>query len=176
MGEIIAIVLGVAFLHVFFRAVESQWPASYFALTSGPDYAITRSLARYLTFRLLPVFVVAVFAAVTLGRADEWVIIPILLIGAMHALLTSGRALLGLIRSGRLPRRPLLGLLHPMVMAAVVATALIGSLAASSLESVVPEIEEVTSALWTGLISWRDRGLRGSRDAQFIHRHLGRLR
>lgn len=153
MGEVIAVVLGVAFLHVFFRAVESQWPASYFALTSGPDYAITRSLARYLAFRLLPVFVVAVFSAVTLARADRSVVIPVLAIGGLHALLTSGRALLGIVRSGRLGRRPLLGFLHPVVMAAVIGTAVAGSLSATAFESIVPGLDEVTSALWTGLVA-----------------------
>lgn len=153
MGEVIAAVLGVTFLHVFFRAVESQWPASYFALTTGPDYAITRSLARYLAFRLLPVFVVAVFSAVTLARADRSVVIPVLVIGGLHALLTSGRALLGIVRSGRLGRRPLLGILHPAVMAAVIVTAVAGSLSANAFESIIPRLDEVTSALWTGLIA-----------------------
>lgn len=153
VGELSAVLIGVGFLHVFFRAVESQWPTSYFALTSGPDYAITRSLGRYLTFRLLPVLVVAVFAAVTLGRAGDAVVIPVAFIGAIHAGTTSGRALLGLVRSGRAPRRPLLTLMHPAVMVGVTCIAVAGALVAPWFDGAVPSVDDVTSDLWTGLIA-----------------------
>lgn len=152
MAEALAVVIGVGFLHVFFRAVESQWPASYFALSSGPDYAITR-LFRYLAFRLLPVFVVSVFAAATLKRDGRAVILPVVAIGVIHALLTSGRALLGVIRSGRLNRRPLLGVMHATVMLTVVAASLAGSLSADAFDSIVPGLDAVSSDLWTGLIA-----------------------
>lgn len=153
MGEALGLVLGVGFLHVFFRAVESRWPASYFALTSGPDYAISRSFVRYLAFRLLPVFVVAVFAATTLGRDGRAVVLPVVGIGVVHASLTSGRALIGLVRSGRLARRPLLGAMHPAVILAIVGVALAGALSADAFAPVVPELNAVSSDLWTGLIA-----------------------
>lgn len=153
MGEVLAVVMGVGFLHVFFRAVESQWPASYFALSSGPDYAITRSLGRYLAFRLLPVLVVSIFAAATLTRSNRHVVVPVAVIGASHAALTSGRALVGVIRSGRLRRRPLLGLMHPAVMLAVVGVSVAGALTAGSFRSIVPDLDAVASDLWTGLIA-----------------------
>jgi len=132
VGEAFAVVLGVGFLHLFFRAVESQWPASYFALTSGPDYAISRSFARYLTFRLLPVFVVAVFAATTLARDGRAVVLPVVVMGVIHASVTSGRALTGVVRSGRLARRPLLALMHSAVILAIAGVSLAGALSADS--------------------------------------------
>lgn len=153
MGEALAVVLGVGFLHVFFRAVESQWPASYFALSSGPDYAITRSLLRYLAFRLLPVFVVTVFAATSLDRSGRAVVVPVVTVGVLHALLTSGRALVGVIRSGRLNRRPLLGVMHPTVIMAIVGVSFAGALSADSFDSIVPRLDTVSSDLWTGLIA-----------------------
>lgn len=152
-GEVLAVLISVGFLHVFFRAVESHWPASYFALTSGPDYAITRSLGRYLAFRLLPVLVVAVFAAVTLGRTGDAVVVPVVLIGAVHAGVTSGRALVGLVRSGRTSRRPLLTLMHPLVMGSVTCVALAGALVAPWFDGAVPTADDVVSDLWTGLIA-----------------------
>lgn len=153
MGEVLAVVVGVGFLHVFFRAVESQWPASYFALTSGPDYAISRSFARYLTFRLLPVFVVAVFAATTLGRDGRAVVLPVMVMGVFHASSTSGRALTSVVRSGRLARRPLLALMHSAVILAIAGVSLAGALSADSFASIVPELDAVSSDLWTGLIA-----------------------
>lgn len=147
MEEIAAVFISVGMLHVFFRAVESQWPASYFALASGPDYAISRNLFRYFGFRLLPVFAVATFAAVSLARSAEAVVVPVVLIGLVHGLLTSGRALLGLVRSGRAGRRPLLVAMHPVVIASVTAGALAAVLAARPLEPYVPEVASLSSDL-----------------------------
>ncbi len=137
----------------FFRAVESRWPASYFALASGPDYAISRTLVRYLAFRLVPVFAVATFAAVSLSRSMEPVVLPILALGFVHALLTSGRALLALFRSGRARRRPLLVAMHPLVLVLVTATAGLAALVAEIFEPYVPEIQSISSDLWTGVVA-----------------------
>ncbi len=153
MGEVAAVVIGVAFLHIFFRAVESQWPASYFALTSGPDYAISRSLMRYLLFRLLPVFVAATFAAVTLARAGRMVLLPVAAMGVVHALVTSGRAMLGMLRAEQRRRRPLLAAMHPTVMLLVLGTAMLAGLMAPNFERYIPDLSAVTSDQWTGLIA-----------------------
>ncbi len=153
MEEVVAVLISVGMLHVFFRAVESKWPASYFALASGPDYAISRNLVRYLGFRLVPVFVVATFAAVSLARGAEPVVLPVVLIGLLHGLLTSGRALIGLVRSGRARRRPLLVAMHPVVIVFVTAAALAASLGASVFEPFVPEVRSISSDLWTGVVA-----------------------
>jgi hypothetical protein len=153
VSPFIAVVLGVAFLHVFFRAVESQWPASYFAIASGPDYAISRSLGRYLTFRLLPLFVVTTFAAVNLRRDLSAVIVPSLAIGLTHGLVTSGRALLSLLRSGRAGSHRLVVAMHGAVIVLVTLTALIAAEAAGRLDAYVPPISTLTSDLWTGLVA-----------------------
>ncbi len=153
MEELSAVLIGAVSLHVFFRAIESRWPASYFALASGPDYALSRNLVRYFTFRLAPVFAVGTFAAVSLSRSMEPVVLPVILIGFVHALLTSGRALLALFRSRNTPRRPLLVAMHPVVIFLVTATAGIAALLAGLFKPYVPDVHTLSSDLWTGVVA-----------------------
>lgn len=138
---------------MFFRAVESHWPATYLALSSGVDYAISRHLIRYLSFRLLPVVTVCVFVAVTLTRSGLPPVFPILAVGLAHASLTSGRAFVAQLRSRLRRQRPLLLLVHLVVSFAVVAAAIGGLLVSPFLASYIPPLEQVSSDLWTGLIA-----------------------
>lgn len=163
LQQLLALVLGVSFLHVFFRAVESKWPVSYAALSSGPDYAISRNIVRYLLFRLGPVAVTVVYAAVTLGRADAPVVVPGTGIGLVHGLVTSGRAEFELIRRHQVQRRPLVAVMHPTIVLLVTVVALGAASAARRFDAVVPAANDVVSSLWIGLIA----GVIGS--------YLGRL-
>lgn len=148
-----AVALGVAFLHVFFRAVESKWPVSYASLASGPDYAISRNIVRYLAFRLGPVGVTVAYAAVTLRRAHAPVVITGAVIGLIHGLLTSGRAMLELVRRRKVRSRPLVAVMHPTVVILVTTVALVAGAASANLDPVVPAASDVVSSLWIGLIA-----------------------
>lgn len=145
--------LGVTFLQMFFRAVESHWPATYLALSSGVDYAISRHLIRYLAFRLLPVVTVCVFVAVTLTRSGLPSVLPVLVVGLVHAALTSGRAFVATLRSPLRRQRPLLLVVHLAVSFAVVGAAIGGLLVSPFFEGYIPPLEQVSSDLWTGLIA-----------------------
>lgn len=148
-----SVLLGMLFLHMFFRTVESRWPTSYFALASGPDYAISRNLLRYLSFRLVPVFVVGIFVAVTLERAGLAPALAVISIGVLHACSTSGRALFADVRSPRRRQRSLRILVHLVVVVAVVLVALLSLWAAPTFSTVVPGIDRISSDLLTGLVA-----------------------
>lgn len=149
----IAVLLGLAFLHMFFRTIESRWPTSYFALVSGPDYAISRNLLRYLTFRLAPVFVVGVFVAVTLERAAIPAYGPVVIIGVAHAVVTSGRAFAADVKSSRRRQRVLRLLVHLVVMGMLAATAVVSVWWSPMFEGLVPGLERITSDLLVGLVA-----------------------
>lgn len=126
---------------------------TYFALSSGPDYAISRNVMRYLAFRLGPVFITATFASVTLARLGTGLVVPLLTLGLLHGLLTSGRALLALTRQERSARRPLLVLMHSGVVLASTGVATSAALGAQHLGGLVPSLKDVSSDLWIGLIA-----------------------
>lgn len=52
--EVLSVILGVGFLYVFYRAIQLQWPESYFGATDLSAYAIATSPIRYVAFRFAP--------------------------------------------------------------------------------------------------------------------------
>jgi hypothetical protein len=153
VAEIAAVILGVAFLYVFYRAVETSWPTSYYSVGQRPDQTISRSLVAYLIFRFGPIYITCVFAGAVLSEQGYAVVWPVILIAGLHALLTSGRALVGLIRSGAVRRRPLVTALHIGVIVLALLVGIAAALSASTFEDYVPSNSEVATALWTALIA-----------------------
>lgn len=94
MAEALAILLGLAFLRIFYRAVQLQWPESYFGASDLSVYSISTSPIRYLLFRFAPVFVAALFVSVSLNRSGHSGLIGAVGVGGGHAVLTSGWALI----------------------------------------------------------------------------------
>ena len=153
MAEVTAVILGVIFLYVFYRAVETSWPTSYYSVGRRTDQTISQNLVAYLIFRFGPVYVTCIFAGAVLSEQGNAVVWPVILIAGLHALLTSGRALGGLIRSGTARRRPLITALHTGVIALSILVGVGAAVSASAFEDYVPSNSELTSALWTALLA-----------------------
>lgn len=150
----LAVALGISFLHVFFRAVRTDWPGSYFGPTDVTAYAITASPVRYALYRLSPLFVVGLFVAVTLERRDGYAVGTVLVLSAMHALMTNGLALGRWAFSGSLRRHRLpITLVRAIVFVLLLGTGLAAYLTRNLLESVVPPLEDLVSALWTAVLA-----------------------
>lgn len=67
----LAITVGVlagAFLRLLYAAVRDEWPETYSSVSSALQSHARERLSKYLLVRALPVFLVAVFAAVTADR------------------------------------------------------------------------------------------------------------
>jgi hypothetical protein len=149
MTAVWAVVSGVAFLHAFYRAVESTWPATYFALTTGPEYAISRTLPRYILFRTTPVVVTCSFVGAVLANAHQDVVVPVVVTGATHAGFTSLRVAF----YNRRPRRPLITVAHLITVAAIIVASLASGLwLAAPLRKHVPPTAEIINTLWTAVI------------------------
>ncbi len=152
-----AVVLGLGlawgFLHVFYRLVESEWPASYYVIERDLDRRISSSPIAYLAFRFGPVYAMSVFLAVTLARLGEPIVVPSLFLGALHMASTSGRATFSLMRRGQASKRPLVLTFHLLVSFVTVAVAIAGSLTESWYAALVPPAEELSSNIWTGLLA-----------------------
>lgn len=156
MALIVAVVLGVAFLAMFYRAVQLNWPESYFSATEVSSYSISTSPWRYLTFRFLPVYMTCIFVAVTLERIGSSALLGSMSVAVTHGFLTSGRAIAeAMVRWPSHVRRhriPVL-MLHGLV---VLGLALIGFLAymtSDGFAPIVPTLNELSATLWTGLVA-----------------------
>lgn len=155
MTEFLLGVCGAFLLYVFFRAVEVRWPESYYGISDFTSYQISLHLGRYLAFRFLPVLVVSFTTSVVATSLGSGGIVTGLAVAAIHGLATAGRAMVGAFRHGRLFGRRLLLAAHVGVFALVLiagwAGGWLGKLDVSG--SLVPELPEIRSNLWTALLA-----------------------
>lgn len=151
--SLLAIVLGVGVLYMFYRAVEVEWPESYMTLDSGIDYALTSHPFRYIAFRFLPIYLVTVFAAVSLDRGHVVAWPAVVAICLSHALLHNGRALIGLRNSQQPSRRGPLLVLHAIVAFGVLVAGALALSSRSELVDVIPKPGVLSTALWTAALA-----------------------
>jgi len=153
VAEATAVILGVAFLYAFYRAVETTWPTGYYSVGRKTDQTISHNLVAYLLFRFGPIYVTCVFAGAVLSREGHAVVLPVVLIAVVHAGITSGRVLLALARSRNIRRRPLVASLHTAIIILACAVGVVAGFTASAFEDYVPSGDELTTALWTALLA-----------------------
>ncbi len=149
----LAIALGAAFLYAFYRAVEAQWPASYFAVQPGLLLSVTQSPWRFLAFRFLPIFVTSAFIAVSVERAHGDALLAVVGLAAAHILVSTGRGIYAQLRAPHERRNTALLLFYVAVSIGIIAASISGYLAAGSLKSVVPQVGELSTSLWTALLA-----------------------
>lgn len=148
----LGVVLGAVFLYVFYRAVQLQWPESYFGATDLGAYAISLSPVRYLVFRLLPPFAACLFVAVSLDRvgASGWR--GALGVAGLHTMQTTGWSL---IQAARWPTTVFRHRVPIVIIRIVSGLGIMGSgLMAGALFEVlaplIPPVRELSATLWTG--------------------------
>jgi len=147
---LLAIAFGVAALFVFYRAVKAEWPDVYQPVNkNGLGYIIISHPGRYMAFRFLPVYLICVFVAVTLDRANANPVIPVLAICAIHAVLNSGRAIASLFRHHQGDRQIPLLIMHIAVAVGIMLAGWLAILTRSELGTFVPSLSELGATLWT---------------------------
>jgi hypothetical protein len=154
-GMLTAVALGVAFLYVFYRAVEFQWPESYFGASDTASYSISLSPFRFAAFRFAPVAATCLFVAVTLDRANSHPLAGALLLGGAHGAATVGRAfVVGVFapRTLRRHRAPVL-LLRLVILIGVLAVALGCAALRVQAAPLVPEVHEMAATAWTAIFA-----------------------
>lgn len=155
MTEVGLGLLGLVLLVVYFRAVHTRWPLSYFPIADLTGYRVSAGPLRYITFRFLPVMAVAFFVATLSTRSDANTFITLGLLATGHVILSSGRGLLALIRDGRTFARVTQAVLHVAVgLASLLAVFVGGAIAGIEVvRRIVPEGPEVSAAMWTAVLA-----------------------
>lgn len=153
MAEVVAVVLGIAFLYVFYRAVETSWPMSYYSVGHKTDQTLSKNLLAYLLFRFAPVYATGIFAGAALASNGSAVVLPVLAIAIGHGLLTSGRLLFGMARRHVLRTRPLVASLNMGVLALTILVGVAAGLTASAFTDYIPAGRELTISLWTAVLA-----------------------
>jgi hypothetical protein len=151
---VLGVGLGALFLEMFYRAVQFQWPDSYFAAGDTTAYAISVSPIRYLTFRFLPVYATCLFVDVTLGRNSSSPLLATLLIAALHSIRPIRSFVEGMFASSvlRRHRAPVL-VLRLATIGGIFLVSLLAYVSRVKLESLVPSVHDVTTTLWTAAIA-----------------------
>jgi hypothetical protein len=150
----LGIVLGSAFLFAFYRAIQFQWPDSYFAAGDTVSYAISVSPIRYLAFRLLPIYATCVFVVVTLNRLHAAPLIAVIAIGVIYASPT-GRSVLRDARADptiRRHRAPVL-VLRVITILGIQVVAILAFASRGVMAPLVPSVHDVVVTLWTAAIA-----------------------
>lgn len=152
---VVAVVLGVVFLYVFYRAVQADWPESYFGATDVSAYAVSMSPMRYALFRFLPLYVTCVFVGVSLDRREAPGALGAVLVGLAHGLLTLGRALLIWAGSDAELRqhRVSIAFSRAIVLIGVVIIAAIAAETRHMFAPAVPPLHELSAAMWTAIFA-----------------------
>jgi hypothetical protein len=152
--QFVAIGLGLLFLYVFFRALYTRWPESYYEFDTPTDPIVSRSALRYLAFRLLPVYATCLFVGVSLQRTGYVAWWPVLAIGLIHAATTTGAGFVG-VATGAIPSRARVGRIvyHGVVIALIAGTAVLSIFGRSTLAPLVPKPEALAATIWTGIFA-----------------------
>lgn len=153
MSALLGIVLGVARLHIFYRALEIGWPESYFSISSSVDRTISLHPLNYLAFRCGPVFAVLCFVGVSVDRAGGSGTIAVFATAAVHALLTHGRGAIRLLRfrpTTDAQRNPLVAL-HVAVLGLLAMVSGLAAVLDQEVAHLIPPLDDIASDLWTAV-------------------------
>ncbi len=155
MIEVVAAILGSAFLGVFYAAVRTKWPQSYFSITDFVARRVSASPIKYAAFRFGPVVTLSGFTAVTMDRLGESALLAVGLMTSLHGAATNGRGLLDAARFRSQFARTTQTLLNAAILLGVFFAAGAGWLLSKSeaFQGLVPAPADLSSALWTALLA-----------------------
>lgn len=151
----LAITIGVALLHAFYRAVEFRWPASYMGAGDTGLYAILSTPGRYIAFRVVPVYIACVLVATSSARAGLDPLIASLGVAALHGVVTNGRVALQEVRTQAVVLRhrfPFV-ILRLFALLLILVVGVVGAYSHEAAAPLVPTLEQVGATLWTALLA-----------------------
>lgn len=142
---------GALFLSMFFRSVRLRWPENYSTLRGVLEAYVSQGLSRYVAFRTFPVYAIGVFVWVSVERAGGYPYLAVGLMAIAHTAATNGRATLRLLRRP-VPGENRLNLFSYYFASTVlvIAAAVACVLTAPYLRSLVPGLDSLAEAAWTG--------------------------
>lgn len=154
-AAIIAAAASAATLHIFYTAVRHQWPQNYYSLeVSTVDYQVSRSLFRYLSFRLVPTFLVFLFATVTVDRLQKATLLVTILSPLFYYATSDIPYVVGKFRRLRRSRRPdgllVVGLLWIVPLSAV---SFLAFFLRDIFDVLIPPPSEINSNVWAGVFA-----------------------
>jgi hypothetical protein len=151
IASLVAGLAGAGLLSLIFSVDRARWPHSYYAVGDLTSYRISLHPGRYITFRFVPVALVAVLVCTTADRVGGNALLTSLVLAMLHIAGTAGRASLRLLRGDRTFARQAQAVIHLAVAIGVLAAAMIGGTLAQfdQAHSVVPTLRDIPLALWT---------------------------
>jgi len=152
---LLGVIFGYAFLYVFYRAVQTDWPENYFGAGDVSAYEVSMTPLRYALFRFVPVYVTCIFVAVGLDRRESFGAVGAMTLGGAHALATLGTALVVWARSDarQRPSRTSIALIRAVVFVGVIVVALAAVATRDMLAAFVPPLTDLVTAFWTALFA-----------------------
>ena len=147
--EMTTVVVGVAALAAYFRAVRTEWPHAYFPAGRRLETQLSQDPFRFALYRFLPVAVVSAIAGATLEKVARPTVVPMLALGFLHAVVTSGRGVWVAARRLDGPISVTRGIAHAVIGLGCVAASAVAIPLTPVLSHHVPKTDQLVAALWT---------------------------
>lgn len=143
---------GLLFLMMFFRAVQTRWPESYFSIKDVTSYKISTSPWRYCLFRFGPVVLASFVVGVVATEIGQSAARSISVMLVVHIVLSSGWATAAILRKppSEFAREVRL-VIYLILSVGIVLSGLVGWLLTfvDFLRVLIPQAPDLTDALWT---------------------------
>lgn len=144
---------GALALHVFYRAVEFRWPSSYIGSGDAGLYRLLSSPGRYLIFRMVPVYSIAVVCAVSSSRLGASGSASAFGVVLLHLGATNLRSIVRDLRQSPvvLRHRVPVVLIRTLGLLGMIGCAWLASVTTRQADEVVPSLDDITNGLFTGI-------------------------
>lgn len=154
LSALVAGVFAAVLLQTFYSSVGQQWPQSYSSARTALHSFVRASLFKYLLFRTVPVYLMAVLTAATTARLKGYPVAALSVFLLTHLTASNGlgwaRLVFGTTRVSR--RAALIGL-HVLVIVLALITVIAAAATYRALLGFVPRPRELVSSLWTAVFA-----------------------
>lgn len=147
-------VAGSLALNFIYQQISTDWPESYLSVTTVVERQVRNGfLQHYVVFRGLPVFIVALFVVVTVGRLEGWPLASVLILAAAHLMRTNIRAIRHELRDVSKKSHAIVVLEHVAVIAMVLTSCATAFMLQHFAAPLVPETSDIVLAVWAGFFA-----------------------
>ena len=145
----IASLAGSTSLLLFYKAVQTEWPANYVSIDTDFGVIVNRSFMRYFLFTLAPTYLISLFTSTLCNRSGGFGLACAAIVGSTHIIFNNGRHFYRVSRYRHDQAKYAQLLVDAFNMIVVAFAALAGAAGPGPFKDVVPAAADFFDSLWT---------------------------
>jgi hypothetical protein len=143
--------IGCIMLHAFYAAVKLEWPSNYVTATRRFGLIVNRTVKRYLTFIIAPVYLASLLVSSLSSDAKGHGVATGLIVGTWHAWKNHGKQIFAHVRHGTMRNAAPDLILQIALLVLAVLAGFAGGLGPGPFTFVIPSLDEFFTAVWTAV-------------------------